>query len=122
MRRRLRAIRATGAQHWGRDAHRCHEPHFARWCEERIASSGEDERGGFVHAGCAAARSNDELVGDRDQEIIGAVVGERFADSRGWLLGRRTYEDVLGYWNSVPNSNFAASLNQATKYVATTRP
>src|SRR5690349_11247046 len=79
--------------------------------------AGEDERGGFVHSGWAAARSNDVLVGDRDQEIIGAVVGERFADSRGWLLGRRTYEDVLGYWNSVPNSNFAASLNQATKYV-----
>jgi dihydrofolate reductase len=83
---------------------------------------GEDERGGFVHSGWAAANSNDEIVGDRDQEIIGSVVAERLSESRGWLFGRRTYEDVLRYWNSVPNSAFAASLNGATKYVATTRP
>jgi dihydrofolate reductase len=36
----------------------------------------------------------------------------------GWLFGRRTYEDVLGHWNRQTDSPFAAMLDRATKWVA----
>jgi dihydrofolate reductase len=76
--------------------------------------AGEDERGGFVDSGWATERAGDE--------VVGRVLGERLAECRGWLFGRRTYDDVLTHWNSVPDSPFAESLNAATKYVATTHP
>jgi dihydrofolate reductase len=38
----------------------------------------------------------------------------------GWLFGRRPYQDLLGHWNSVPDSPFADALNNAPKYVAST--
>jgi dihydrofolate reductase len=75
--------------------------------------AGEDDRHGFNQSGWATPRSD---------EIVGQVVGERMTASAGLLFGRRTYDDLLGYWNSVPDSPFAAPLNTATKYVATTRP
>jgi dihydrofolate reductase len=75
---------------------------------------GEDDRAGFSHSGWAAPRGGDEVIRE--------AMAERMAPTRGWLLGRRTYDDVLRYWNSVPDSPFAARLNAATKYVATTRP
>jgi dihydrofolate reductase len=74
--------------------------------------AGEDDRNGFVHSGWAAPGSD---------QIIAQALAARMTGGR-WLFGRRTYEDVLGHWNSVPDSPFAASLNAATKYVATTRP
>jgi dihydrofolate reductase len=73
---------------------------------------GEDDRDGFVHSGWAAPRSD---------AVLAQVLGERMARSAGILFGRRTYDDVLRRWNSVSDSPFAAPLNQATKYVATTR-
>ena len=75
--------------------------------------AGEDDGDGFNHSGWATPRSD---------EIVGQALGERMATSAGLLFGRRTYDDLLGYWNSVPDSPFAAPLNAATKYVATTRP
>jgi dihydrofolate reductase len=75
---------------------------------------GEDDRAGFSYSGWAAPRGGDEVIRE--------AMAERMAPTRGWLLGRRTYDDVLRYWNSVPDSPFAARLNAATKYVATTRP
>jgi dihydrofolate reductase len=45
-------------------------------------------------------------------------VGQRLAAS-GYLLGRRTYQDVLGYWNT-QDSPFRDALNNAPKYVAST--
>ena len=44
-------------------------------------------------------------------------MGERMARSSGLLFGRRTYEDLLTYWNSVPDSPFAPVLNNARKFV-----
>jgi dihydrofolate reductase len=38
----------------------------------------------------------------------------------GWLFGRRTYEDLLSYWNQQPDSPFRPMLNNSPKYVAST--
>ena len=54
---------------------------------------------------------------------MGQAMGERLAAGgglAGWLFGRRTYEELLGHWNSVPDSPFAEALNNARKYVAST--
>jgi dihydrofolate reductase len=75
---------------------------------------GEDDRGGFTHSGWAAARADDP--------VVATFVGERMADGRGWLMGRRTYEDLMQRWTSDPDRPFGAMLTKATKYVATTRP
>jgi dihydrofolate reductase len=68
----------------------------------------EDTRGGFEHGGWAAANSDD---------VIGAALGERMAESGGLLLGRRSYEDMLSYWNT-QDSPFKDALNMSPKYVA----
>jgi dihydrofolate reductase len=68
----------------------------------------EDTRGGFEHGGWA--------VGNND-DVIGAALGERMAESGGLLLGRRSYEDMLSYWNT-QDSPFKDALNMAPKYVA----
>ena len=70
----------------------------------------EDTRDGFTHGGWAAARSDTEIQ---------QAWGERLTRSSGFLFGRRTYEDVLGYWNT-QDSPFKEALNQAAKYVAST--
>jgi dihydrofolate reductase len=70
----------------------------------------EDRRGGFEHGGWASSA----MSGD---EVIGAAMGARMAASSGLLLGRRTYDDLLGYWNS-QDSPFKDALNNARKYVA----
>jgi dihydrofolate reductase len=69
----------------------------------------EDTRDGFAHGGWAAERGGDDL--------IMRAWGERLAASGGLLLGRRTYEDLLGYWNT-QDSPFRDALNHAPKYVA----
>ena len=38
----------------------------------------------------------------------------------GWLFGRRTYEDLLSYWNQQRDSPLGPMLNNAPKYVAST--
>jgi dihydrofolate reductase len=68
----------------------------------------EDTRGGFEHGGWAAGNNDD---------VIGAALGERMAESGGLLLGRRSYEDMLSYWNT-QDSPFKDALNMAPKYVA----
>jgi dihydrofolate reductase len=68
----------------------------------------EDTRGGFEHGGWAQA-GNDE--------VIGAALGARMAESGGLLLGRRSYEDMLSYWNT-QDSPFKDALNAAPKYIA----
>jgi dihydrofolate reductase len=45
--------------------------------------------------------------------------GERLGASGGLLLGRRTYQDVLAYWNT-QDSPYRDALNNAPKYVAST--
>jgi dihydrofolate reductase len=72
----------------------------------------EDTRGGFEHGGWATPNSD---------EVVGRAMGEHMARSgglAGWLFGRRTYEELLGHWNSVPDSPFAPALNNARKFVA----
>jgi dihydrofolate reductase len=72
----------------------------------------EDTRGGFTSGGWAQA-GNDE--------VMGRFLGERMARGGGALLfGRRTYEDVLSFWNSQPDSPFTPVLNNTPKYVAST--
>ena len=70
----------------------------------------EDTRDGFEHGGWAAARND---------EVMGATLGARMAESGGLLLGRRSYEDMLTFWNT-QESPFKDALNAAPKYVAST--
>jgi dihydrofolate reductase len=69
----------------------------------------EDRRGGFEHGGWAGPGSDED---------VGAAMGERMAVSGGLVFGRRTYEDLLGYWNTQPDSPFTEPLNAARKFVA----
>jgi dihydrofolate reductase len=68
----------------------------------------EDRRDEFELGGWSIPNNDD---------VIGAALGERMADSGGLLLGRRTYEDLLSYWNT-QDSPFKDALNMARKYVA----
>jgi dihydrofolate reductase len=68
----------------------------------------EDRRGGFEHGGWSSPYSDD---------VMGAAMGARMTESGGLLFGRRTYEDLLGYWNT-QDSPFKDALNNAPKYVA----
>ena len=70
----------------------------------------EDTRGGFKHGGWATPYSD---------EVLGKVAGEGMAKSGALLLGRRTYEDLYGFWPKQPEDNpFTAVLNNIQKYVA----
>jgi dihydrofolate reductase len=69
----------------------------------------EDRRGGFEHGGWAMSRSDD---------VVGTAMGARMAASGGLVFGRRTYEDLLSYWNTQPDSPFTEPLNAARKFVA----
>ncbi|MCS0603254.1 dihydrofolate reductase family protein [Streptomyces sp. LP11] len=71
--------------------------------------SDEDTRDGFAHGGWAAERAGDEAV-TREW-------GRRLSAGSGYLLGRRTYQDVLAYWNT-QDSPFRDALDNAPKYVA----
>jgi dihydrofolate reductase len=68
----------------------------------------EDTRGGFAQGGWA---------GPNVDEAVNAAMGARMARSGGLLLGRRSYADMLGYWNT-HDSPFKEALNSAPKYVA----
>jgi dihydrofolate reductase len=68
----------------------------------------EDIRGGFELGGWA---------GPNIDEVVNAAMGARMPRSGGLLLGRRSYEDMLGYWNT-QDSPFKDILNSAPKYVA----
>lgn len=72
----------------------------------------EDTRDGFTHGGWAAERAEDDA--------IARAWGQRLAASSGYLLGRRTYQDVLGHWNAQDDNPFRDPLNNAPKYVAST--
>jgi dihydrofolate reductase len=68
----------------------------------------EDTRGGFTRGGWAGANVDG---------VVNAAVAARRPQSRGLILGRRSYEDMLGYWNT-QDSPFKEMLNRAPKYVA----
>jgi dihydrofolate reductase len=70
----------------------------------------EDTRDGFRHGGWASPNADDQLV---------AAIYAHVEEGGGLqlLLGRRSYEDMLGYWNT-QDSPFKDGLNSAPKYVA----
>ena len=70
----------------------------------------EDQRDGFSHGGWAAPNV--------DQVMMDAL-GARMGQGNRLLLGRRSYEDMLGYWNT-QDSPFTGALNNAEKYIAST--
>jgi len=72
--------------------------------------AGEDTRDGFQHGGWSPP------YGD---EVMGQAMGARMMQSGGLLFGRRTYEDLLAYWNSQTGSPFTDALNTTPKYIAT---
>jgi dihydrofolate reductase len=73
----------------------------------------EDRRGGFAHGGWAAAGA-DQVMG----EWIGPV-GD--GGDGAMLLGRRSYESMLGAWNE-RGGPFKDAQNSASKYVASRSP
>jgi dihydrofolate reductase len=76
----------------------------------------EDTRGGFTQGGWGRRST---MPGD----AAGKAMGERMAAGgglAGWLVGRRTYEGLLSYWNQRPDSPFGPMLTNAPKYVAST--
>jgi|SRR5207302_3764080 len=70
----------------------------------------EDTRGEFAQGGWASAHA--------DEAVLSAVYA-RVAEGGGLrlLLGRFSYEGMLGYWNT-QESPFKDGLNNAPKYVA----
>jgi dihydrofolate reductase len=72
----------------------------------------EDTRGRFEHGGWGVSYA--------DEVAMQAMGKHMTADGKGLLLGRRTYEELLSHWNSVPDSPWADPLNDAQKYVAST--
>ena len=68
----------------------------------------EDTRDGFELGGWAGRNVDD---------VVNAAMGARMPRSGGLLLGRRSYEDMLSYWNT-QDSPFKDMLNSAPKYVA----
>ena len=76
----------------------------------------EDTRSGFTHGGWAH-------LSETPDDAVGKAMSERMAAGgglAGWLFGRRTYEDLLSYWNQQPDSPFGPMLNNSPKYVAST--
>ena len=70
----------------------------------------EDTRGGFAHGGWSIQNADDEMLAPVYARV------ERGGGLR-LLLGRRSYEEMLGYWNTQDNP-FTEALNNAPKYVA----
>lgn len=69
----------------------------------------EDTRGGFTHGGWAVPYQD---------EVMMQFAGERMSDSGAMLFGRRTYDDLLGFWTTTPEPNpFMEVLVQSPKYV-----
>lgn len=71
----------------------------------------EDTRGGFERGGWAIPQMD---------EVIGKVMGEGMASGGALLFGRRTYEDLYGYWPKQKDNPFTEVLNKVQKYVAST--
>lgn len=70
----------------------------------------EDTRDGFTHGGWAVPYQD---------AVIGKKMGEMMANGKGaLLLGRRTYEDLYGYWPQQKDNPFTKHLNTVHKYVA----
>ncbi|HEY7268083.1 MAG TPA: dihydrofolate reductase family protein [Solirubrobacterales bacterium] len=69
----------------------------------------EDTRDGFEHGGWAVPYAD---------EVMGRAMGERMGGPGGILLGRRTYEDLFGFWPKQRDNPYTETLNRTRKYVA----
>lgn len=69
----------------------------------------EDRDRGFAHGGWSMTYWD---------EPMGQIMGEFMSQPHELLLGRRTYDIFAGYWPKHRDEPGAASLNDATKYVA----
>jgi dihydrofolate reductase len=69
----------------------------------------EDERGGFDQGGWAVPYAD---------EVMGRAMGERMGGGGAIVLGRRTYEDLFGYWPKQTDNPYTETLNRTQKYVA----
>jgi len=67
----------------------------------------EDTRDGFTHGGWAVPFSD---------PVVTAKMGERMSARFEWLLGRRSYEDLLESWNA-QGGPFRDALNGTRKHV-----
>lgn len=56
----------------------------------------EDTRGGFPYGGWALAYQD---------EVAMRFAGEGMSQGGALLFGRRTYDDLLGFWTSTPEPN-----------------
>lgn len=76
-----------------------------------LGRADEDTRGGFTHGGW----------GDGYQdEVSMAFAAEGMSEGGALLFGRRTYEDLLGFWTSFDQPNpFTDVLVHSTKLVVT---
>src|SRR5215210_1722751 len=71
----------------------------------------EDTRGGFEHGGWAIPYADD---------VMGRAMGARMGGPGAIVLGRRTYEDLFGYWPEQKDNPYTETLNATRKYVAST--
>jgi dihydrofolate reductase len=69
----------------------------------------EDTRGGFPYGGWGLGYSD---------EVMGGFLAENMARPGSLVLGRRTYEDLYGYWPRQTDNPFTEVLNRTRKYVA----
>ncbi|WP_345496151.1 dihydrofolate reductase family protein [Nocardia callitridis] len=76
-------------------------------------SPDEDSRGGFTHGGWAIRGS--------DPAMYAAMGPHMSKPSGGLLLGRRSYEQMLSYWNT-QHSPYRDALNNTAKYVVSRTP
>jgi dihydrofolate reductase len=71
----------------------------------------EDTRDGFTQGGWGT-RCQDEVM---SQEMARGL-----SEPRATLLGRRTWQDFLGYWPCQTDNPFTDHMNSLTKYVVST--
>ncbi|UZX02128.1 deaminase [Arthrobacter sp. CDRTa11] len=74
----------------------------------------EDTRGEFNHGGWANGYQD---------EVSMQFAGEGMSSGGSLLFGRRTYEDLLGFWSTTPDPNpFTDVLLNSRKYVVSRSP
>ncbi len=68
----------------------------------------EDTRGGFTHGGWGVGY---------DDEVMAEAMGEAMSRDGALLFGRRTYQDLYGYWPNRTGNPYTEVLNNTRKYV-----
>jgi dihydrofolate reductase len=69
----------------------------------------DDPEGGFRYGGWGQWHPDPELAG---------IGGQGLSGDTAYLFGRRTYQEMIGFWPHQPDNNpMAANLNAARKYL-----